>query len=106
MFEKQFEDDGMAHTLRPEDVCEGFYDDPLRDRRIGDLCTRTHADGWTISGKIKEDWYYWVNDFEANHPVFGRVWGNFESTVFADSEEAYDAFCAAHSPFEWDYGDI
>lgn len=100
MFEKTFALDfkSMARTLDPEEVCEqdgvtGFY-------------SRTHEDDWTISGYITEDYYYWVNDFEAHHPVFGRVWGDFESTVFADSETAFDAFVSNHAPQEWDYWDI
>jgi hypothetical protein len=47
-----------------------------------------------------------VSDFEAFHPVFGRVWGNFEDVVYADSNEAYDAFFQAHTPNTWDYQDI
>ena len=100
MFKKAFqlEFSHMARTLNPEEVCEngdvvGFH-------------TRTHQDGWTISGCVHEDWYHWVNEFEAHHPVHGRVWGDFESEVFADSEAGYDAFVQAHSPEEWDYWDI
>lgn len=99
MFELYFKEDGMAHTLRAEDVCEDH------DSQVGH-CTRTHATGWTISGVVKEDWYYWVNDFEAHHPDFGRVWGNFEEAVFADTESGYEAFCAAHPKHVWDYADI
>jgi len=76
-----------AHTLAPE--------------YIG-----THDSGWTISGEIKEDYYEWVNEFEANHPVYGKVWGNFESTVYATTESAYQHFIENHPPKEWDYADI
>jgi len=68
--------------------------------------TKTHSDGWTISGEVLEDYYEWVNDFEASHPTLGRVWGNFESEVHADSEEAFADFWEKHEPEEWDYGDI
>lgn len=62
--------------------------------------------GWTIVGEVHEDYYEWVNDFEATHPVFGRVWGNFEDEVYADSLEAYKHFVEHHPPENWDYGDI
>lgn len=88
-----------AHTLSADEVCDNH------DSQTG-LSSRTHGDQWSISGVIKEDRFYWVNDFEASHPVFGRVWGNFEATVFADSKKAYLAFRAAHSPQAWYYEDI
>lgn len=66
----------------------------------------THESGWTITGKIHEDYYAWVNDFEAIHPVFGKVWGDFENEVFADSEAGFNHFYENHPPTEWDYGDI
>lgn len=66
----------------------------------------TQPSGWTITGEIHEDYYEWVNEFEATHPDFGRVWGDFEKEVFADSQEAYDHFFAQHPPKEWDYFDI
>lgn len=55
-----------ALTLSSDEVCENH------NSQVG-FFTRTHIDGWTISGVIHEDWYYWVNEFEATHPVFGRV---------------------------------
>lgn len=103
MVEKHFGVDfnsvGGALTLHPEEVrgpC-GFG--------LGQN-TFAHDSGWTISGKVQEDYYEWVNDFEASHPVYGRVWGNFEKTVYADSEEGFDHFWSNHTPFAWDYMDI
>lgn len=87
MFEKTFCVDGMANTLDPEDL-------------------GTHSDGWSISGAVVEDYYEWVNQFEAVHPVFGRVWGDFEGKVYADTEDGFNAFYAVHPPHYWDYGDI
>lgn len=100
MFKKTFTSDfnSMARTLAVEEVCEAG--------EVAGFHERTHQDGWTISGCVHEDWYYWVNDFEAHHPVFGRVWGDFESEVFADSELAYVLFVENHSPEVWDYADI
>lgn len=91
MFTKTCEELGyvhdLAYTLRPSDL--GVNDS-----------------GWTIQGKICEDWYEWVNEFEATHPDFGRVWGNYETEVHADSEAAFKHFYANHPANVWDYGDI
>jgi len=65
-----------------------------------------HEDGWKIEGDIQEDYYEWVNEFSATHPVFGRVWGDFENEVHADSEEAFLHFYENHPPQSWDYWDI
>jgi len=62
--------------------------------------------GWTISGEVHEDWYEWVNYFEAVHPVFGWVRGDYEDVVEAKSKKAYAHFIAHHAPCEWDYWDI
>jgi hypothetical protein len=100
MFSIAFDTDGMASTLNPDEVCENH------DGRNPGEFSRTHSDGWTISGYVFEDYYTWVNVFEAHHPAFGRVWGDFGDRVFADSQAGYDAFCANHGPVTWDYGDI
>jgi hypothetical protein len=68
--------------------------------------TRTHDSGWTITGEICEDYYVWIARFEAVHPKFGKVWGDFEHEVHADGEEGFDDFYRNHTPYEWDYGDI
>lgn len=98
VFGKDFNSSGGALTLRDTDVCE-------QGHTTGEF-SRTHESGWTIKGEVREDYYYWVNDFEASHPTFGRVYGNFESEVHADSEEAFSNFWANHEPQAWDYWDI
>lgn len=62
-----FYSDGGALTLNVGEVTDSSYDNGTH--------TRTHDDGWTITGKIHEDYYTWVNDFDAIHPVHGKVWG-------------------------------
>jgi len=69
-------------------------------------CIGENESGWVIAGEIHEDWYEWVNEFYASHPKFGIVMGDFEETVYADSEEAFEHFYSHHPPEEWDYGDI
>ena len=85
-FTKPF--DSAAHTLSPDYL--GF-------------CKKS---GWTISGEVHEDYYEWVNDFEATHPVYGTIKGDFEEEVQAESREAYDNFVKNFPPEEWDYYDI
>ncbi len=98
-FGVDFHSAGGALTLCAGEVCEL----PEPDRGT---YTRTHADGWTISGEVHEDYFLWVNGFEASHPTLGRVHGDFESEVHADSEEAFQDFYAKHPPQAWDYWDI
>ena len=69
-------------------------------------CIGKHENGWTITGKIHEDYYEWVNEFEAQHETFGKVWGDFENEVYADSLEAYNDFIKHFEPEAWDYDDI
>ena len=82
-----FHSEGGALTLSPSDI--GRNDS-----------------GWTIIGVIHEDYYEWVNDFQATHPKFGKVWGNFEKEVYAESEEGFAHFWENHEPQQWDYQDI
>lgn len=65
-----------------------------------------NSSGWTITGEICEDYYTWVNDFEATHPTLGWVRGNYEDVVEAKSKKAYAHFIEHHPPDEWDYWDI
>jgi hypothetical protein len=69
-------------------------------------CVGNNKSGWTITGQIHEDYYEWVNYFEAAHPVYGTVKGDFEKEVYASSEASLLQFLIDH-PFEcWDYYDI
>lgn len=84
---KDFFSEEGALTLSPYDV----------GARKDDLVI--HEDGWAIKGEIIEDYTCWVEDFSAIHPRFGRVWGNFEGKVYADSEEGFQDFYAHHPPW-------
>lgn len=59
-----------------------------------------------IEGEVWEDYFEWVNEFQAVHADFGRVWGDFEDIVYADSEEGFNDFYKNHPPQSWDYWDI
>lgn len=97
-FGVDFDSEGGALTLPAEDVTD--------TDAISGMHERTHPEGWTISGEIQEDYYVWVSEFEATHPVYGRVWGAFQDEVYADSEEGFQHFMEHHPPQEWEYGDI
>lgn len=103
-FGEDFFSEGGALTLEPGEVSDERVRHLLGNDDI--VRSRTHDDGWTVSGKIHEDYYYWVNYFEAEHPTHGKVWGDFESEVYADSEEGFEHFYKNHTPEAWDYGDI
>lgn len=90
----------MALTLDPWTVRPNDSD------VVKSTCSRTHENGWTVSGYVHEDYAEWVNQFEAHHPDFGRVWGDFEEEVFADSEEGFEDFYRNFPPNVWDYADI
>ncbi len=97
-FGTDFKSEGGALTLPASSVTES--------RASSGVHERTHESGWTIKGEVHEDYYEWVNDFEATHPKLGKVAGNFESEVTADSEECFSDFWKHHEPEAWDYGDI
>jgi len=97
-FGVDFTSSGGALTLEAAEVSD---DDPTSGEH-----TKTHEDGWKITGEVFEDYYTWVNYFSAEHPTLGKVWGDFEDEVFADSEEAFADFYSKHEPSAWDYGEI
>jgi len=96
-----FDSKGGALTLSPEDV--GYWD--VGSGEIREY-SKTHKNGWTISARVYEDHFRWVNEFKAEHPELGRVCGDFEFHVFADSEEGYQDFYFNFPPRPWDYKDI
>ena len=65
----------------------------------------SHSNGWIIKADVVEDYYEWVNYFEAKK---GNNWvyGDFESEVKASSYAALGDFLDNFKPEEWDYQDI
>lgn len=86
--------DGFRYKIK---TCE------IEDKKI---FTKTHPDGWTISAKINEDYYMWISNFEATHPEYGFVNGNFGTSINAFSKSALKHFLKYHKPIFWDYYDI
>lgn len=79
----------------------GHYVNTLCPSYIGQ-----NESGWLIKSVVHEDYYKWGNEFEASHPVYGKLYGNFETIVYGDSEEGFNHFIQHHPPSEWDYWDI
>ena len=75
-------------------------------RTLSKHCVGNNASGWQVKAQVHEDYYEWVNYFEAFHPSYGLVFGDFESMVFASSDEALENFLKHHPVEEWDYYDI
>ena len=100
-FLSDFDSEGGALTLPVEAVVSKGY-----SWENHELCGRTHANGWTVTGRATTDYYEWVNDFTATHDSLGAVWGNFEDAVRATSKEAYEDFIKHFPPEAWDYHDI
>lgn len=95
-----------ALTLSPDSVCDNIPSEREIGRNFKNIYSRTHPSGWTISGRLNADYHIWVNEFEATHPQYGRVWGDFEFEVKAESEEGFRNFYENYEPNAWDYGDI
>lgn len=75
-------------------------------RTLSAHCVGENKSGWLIRADVHEDYYKWVNYFEAFHMDYGVVYGDFEEGVYASTEEALEQFFKDH-PFEdWDYWDI
>lgn len=63
----------------------------------GGTYRKKHSSGWTITGDIDKE-IGGVQDFEADHPVYGTVWGSFAREIFADSDAGLTHFIAHHPP--------
>lgn len=92
---KDYPYDGPALTLSPRFVIDTNADNSKEF---------INESGWKIKGEIVED--AWVDNFEAIHPVYGILRGDFERCIEAQSKEAFDHFWEHHEPDSWYYGDI
>jgi len=62
--------------------------------------------GWTVIGEVHEDYYKWINDFEAYKGKECYVKGDFENIIETSSLKALDVFLSHYTVNEWDYYDI
>ena len=95
-FDNQY---NCARTLRP------FYVGYDGTGLLNSKCPHVfkHENGWTIQGIVKEDYYLWVSEFYAEHPVYGRVYGDFENIVYYETEKGYEDFISNFPYSEWGY---
>ena len=75
-------------------------------RTLCPSCLGENDSGWTITGQVQEDYFEWVNYFEAVHAKYGELKGDFEDQVIAESQEAFEHFVDHHPVQIWDYWDI
>lgn len=87
-------------TLKISDVCD------VENPKNGIYIKHHEKTGWTIIGKILQDWLIWVETFEAHHPEHGLIFGSFDNKVYADSKDCYENFVSSHKYVEWNADDI
>lgn len=75
-------------------------------RTLPSDCVGNNTSGWQVKARIQEDYFIWVNYFEAFHPDYGIVFGDFEKQVCASLGDALQHFLTHHPFEEWDYDDI
>lgn len=71
------------------------------DFKCGDkFHTKTHLDGWTITGYVKcSDYNIWIDEFEAVHEKYGRIEGYASTIIIVSSLEGFQDFIK-HHPFD------
>jgi len=66
----------------------------------------THESGWTIEGEVKDDGLLWVEEFTATHSLYGKVWGDYDEKLHADSKIGLKHFIKNHPPKLFDFWEI
>lgn len=79
---------------------------PYACGQLGMSGEKEHYSGWTIKGEVREDWFKWTQEFYAHHEIFGDLWGDYNGTVYAYSQKAYNHFYENHPPIFFDSRDI
>ncbi len=68
----------------------------FNDYYAANVYSLRHLSGWKIIAKMKTDNYKWIQDFRASHKKYGTIYGNFNKSVYAESEESYNDFIKNH----------
>lgn len=70
--------------------------------------TKIHDSGWTVTGTVSADYYAWVKEFVATHPVHGTVAANDEGncSLYISSQKALKHFLKCHPLEIFDLHDI
>lgn len=88
----------LMHVPKGDWICNDNIDN--------DIFELAHASGWTIRAKIHNDWYSWIQNFEAQHPIFGDLKGDFNDKVECTDKNAFFHFIKYHTPIIFDMYDI
>lgn len=81
-------------------------EDLIFSEGIDKVHTLEHKDGWTISAIIEYDYYVWIESFRAYHPKYGKIYGDLNNLIKAESIEAYEHFIKYHPIKKFDLHDI
>lgn len=95
-----------------------FVDFDKEGRKIGSVALtlspyildKQNKNDWFFKAKIQEDYYQWINFFEATHPKYGKIFGDFEIGIHypKENKEALNDFLEKTFQYLnlWDYMDI
>lgn len=95
-----------------------FVDFNKKGRKIGSIAftlspyilDKQNKNDWFFKAKIQEDYYQWINFFEASHSKYGKIFGDFEIGIHypKENKEALNNFLEKTFQYLnlWDYMDI
>lgn len=87
-----YNEDGLV--LPPSYVTDDEF--PINMSKI---YVKQHDSGWQICGLIcKDETANYIYNWLAVHPKYGRVLGDFDSNVYADTDEGFKHFYKHHPP--------
>jgi len=74
------------------------YSRRMKEYNKNRIYKKKHPSGWKISAKINEDYILFISDFKASHPHYGKLYGDYDKIIYAESDEAYNHFIENHPP--------
>jgi hypothetical protein len=118
--EPSYKEESKSRELLDKFINDGTMDDYFTKTFVRKFSTQartlskevigynTHAyyGNFNLYAYEHEDYYRWVNYFICIYDTGAWVLGDFESVVFASSEDTYKAFKNSVDVKEWDYYDI
>jgi hypothetical protein len=58
---------------------------------------KKHSSGWEIKACLEyDDYYSYVENFVAIHPVYGKITADLSKEIIAESKKAYEHFILHH----------
>ena len=99
-------DDRTIIILDPSEVSDNINCESDEEFHRDVVYGKYHPDGWTIKAKLEADYYVSIEEFEADHPIYGKIKGRLDDKIVADSLEGWKHFSNYHPLREFDCGDI